>query len=84
MEIWRFPLDDDDDDDDGDDGDGDDDGDDDDDDDDGDYDDRQHQLYQAPSPGRVQCNSIVKKDGWLFGCGAGADPRMTSANSAKN
>ena len=36
------------------------------------------------SPGRVRCNSIVKKDGWLFGCGAGADPRMTSGNSAKN
>ena len=33
-----------------------------------------------PSPGRVLCNSIVKKDGWLFGCVVGADPRMTSEN----
>ena len=31
-----------------------------------------------PSPGRAQCNSIVKKDGWLFGCVAAGGPRMTS------
>ena len=44
----------------------------------------QSQFYYArafhPSPGRVLCNSIVKKDGWLFGCVLGGDPRMTSEN----